>query len=82
MKSGSSPGIDRITPDHSKSTLDSSIVFHLYKLLTFCFRFGKVLPSFKKGILVPILKKPSLDPSHVKITDLLLCQLMCKLPEM
>ena len=62
MKSGSSPGIDGITPDHLRSALNSPIVFHLCKLLTVCFIFGMVPTTFKKGILVPILKKPSLDP--------------------
>ena len=63
MKSGSSPGIDGITPDHLKRALNSPIVFHLCKLLMVSFRFGMLPTSFKKGIFVPILKKPSLDPS-------------------
>ena len=33
------------------------------KLLTTCFRTGVVPTSFTKGILVPILKKPTLDPA-------------------
>ena len=83
MKSGSSPGIDGITPDHLKSALNSPIVFHLCKLLTVCFRFGMVPTSFKKGILVSILKKPSLDPSIAKnYRPVIVSSVISKLAEM
>ena len=39
------------------------IVSHLCYLFTICFRFGVVPCSFENGILVPLLKKPSLDAS-------------------
>ena len=60
LKFGSSPGSDSVSTEHSSHT---SLVYHLCNIFTYCFRYGKVLTGGTRGLLVPILKKPSLDPS-------------------
>ena len=62
LKSGCSPGIDLITPEHLKFSIGSPLTLHLSTLLTLCLRFGVVPSAFCSGLLVPILKKSSLDP--------------------
>ena len=44
----------------------SDILLHLCNLLSYCFKLCAVPYSFTDGILVPILKKSSLDPSLPK----------------
>ena len=56
-------GVDFISSEHVKYARESSITLHFCKLLTTCFRTGVVPTSFTKGILVPILKKSTLDPA-------------------
>ena len=60
---GSSPGIDGIVSEHLKYAINSGIARHLSVMLSLCLRYGIVLISFTKGVLVPLLKKPTLDPS-------------------
>ena len=64
LNSGSAPGIDGVTAGHVKSAINSSLVSHLCSLLSLCFKFSIVPNSVTKGILVPLLKKPSLDQSN------------------
>ena len=52
--------------EHLKFASNSGVILHLCKLLTVCFQFGLVPTSFTKGILIPILKKPTQDPSQPK----------------
>ena len=66
MKPGCAPGTDGITSEHLKFASNSGVILHLCKLLTVCFQFGLVPTSFTKGILIPILKKPTQDPSQPK----------------
>ena len=63
LNSGSAPGIDGVTAGHVKSAINSSLVSHLCLLLSLCFKFSIVPDSVTKRILVPLLKKPSLDQS-------------------
>ena len=49
--------------EHLKYAAESSIVKHLSSMLTLCIKFGIVPKSFSSGLLVPLLKKPTLDPS-------------------
>ena len=66
MKVGCSPGTDGITSEHVKYASNTNIVFHLCKLFTYCFKFSIVPTCFTKGLLIPILKKPTLNPGIAK----------------
>ena len=46
-----------------KHAVNTDLVLHLCKIFTVCFRCGVVPINFTNGLLVPILKKPTLDPS-------------------
>ena len=60
---GSSPSIDGIVSEHLKYAINSGIVRHLSVMRSLCLRYGIVPISFTKGVLVPLLKKPTMDPS-------------------
>ncbi len=64
LNSGSAPGIDGIMAEHLKYALNSRIVNHISVMLSICFKYGIVPASFSQGLLVPLLKKPTLDPTH------------------
>ena len=49
--------------EHLKYAVESRIPFVLSCILTLCVQYHIVPASFMKGILVPPLKKPSIDPS-------------------
>ena len=46
-----------------KHALDSNLVEYLSVMFTLCLQFELVPESFKKGLLVPILKKCNIDPN-------------------
>lgn len=66
LKLGCSAGIDGIQSEHLKFTSDTGIIKHISKMLTLCFRFGIVPKSSTRGLLIPVLKKPTLDPTLPK----------------
>ena len=83
LKLGSSAGIDGITPEDVRFSVDSPIAIHLCKLLTVIFRTGTMPKDFCKGILVPILKKSSLEPSVPKnYRPIIISPVLSKLVEM
>ena len=63
LKSGCSAGYYGITSEHLKHALGSNLIGNLCYLFTYCFQFGVVPTNFTKGLLIPLLKKPSLDPT-------------------
>ena len=63
IKLGCSPGSDAITGEHVRYAANTNIVLHLCQLFTVCFKNGIVPTKFKNGILIPILKKATLDPT-------------------
>ena len=63
LKIGCSPGSDGVTAEHIKYAINSDIVIQLCQLFTLCFQYGVVPFSFTQEILVPLLKKPTLDPT-------------------
>jgi len=63
LKSGCAAGVDNVTPEHLKFSLSSSVPMRLSIMLSLCLRFGCVPDAFKTGLLIPILKKNTLDPS-------------------
>ena len=66
LKSETAPGIDGIQPEHLKYSLNSNLPSLLSNLFTVCLRFGIIPDSFCKELLVPVLKKSSLDPTVPK----------------
>ena len=66
LKTGCSPGSDGIMSEHIVNSRNSGIVLHLCNLFTVCFRYGLVPSKFTNGLLVPILKKATLDRSVAK----------------
>ena len=63
LNNGCSPGMDGIMAEHLKYAIDSHVTFLFGYMLTLCIQFHVVPKSFTKGILIPILKKATLDPS-------------------
>ena len=63
LKLGSAPGPDGISGEHLKHAVNTDLILHLCNIFTVCFRCGVVPINFTNGLLVPILKKPTLDPS-------------------
>ena len=63
LKPGCSPGTDGITSEHIKYANCNPLILHLCNVFTVCFKYGIVPSSFTNGLLVPILKKATLDPS-------------------
>ena len=66
IKLGCSPGSDAITGEHVRYAANTNIVLHLCQLFTVCFKNGIVPTKFKNGILIPILKKATVDPTIEK----------------
>ena len=66
LNSGCSPGMDGIMSEHLKYAIDSDVPVILSHILTMCIQFHIVPLSFVYGVLVPLLKKPTLDPSVPK----------------
>ena len=66
LKPNSAPGGDGVTAEHLRFASDTSLMLHLCRLFTICFTYGVVPSGLTKGILVPILKKSSLDPTLAK----------------
>ena len=68
LRQGCAAGIDGITAEHIKWASRSNVIQYMCSMLTLCtcIRFGVVPDSFTKGLLIPILKKPNIDPSVPK----------------
>ena len=66
LKGGTAAGHDGITPEHVKYALKTKLPLYISDLLSTCLKYGLVPDSFRIGVLVPILKKRSLDPSVAK----------------
>ena len=62
LKLGCSAGVDHITSEHLRYGIDSMLPLHLSSLFSICLRYGVLPESFYTGLLVPILKKSTLDP--------------------
>ena len=63
LNTGCSPGLDGIMTEHLKYSIDSRIPAILSSVLTLCVQYHVVPTSFTRGMLVPLLKKSTLDPS-------------------
>ena len=63
LKSGRAPGLDGITPEHIKYSINSKIPEILCSLFNTCVKYGVLPNQFLKSMLLPIIKKPMLNPS-------------------
>ena len=63
LNSGSAPGCDGIASEHLKLALHSKLPLHLCSLFSLCIRFGILPDYFCQGLLIPILKKYTLNLS-------------------
>ena len=61
LKLNCSAGSDGVTAEHLKYAAGTKLILHLCNLLSTCFNYGVVPESFNHGILVPILKKSTLQ---------------------
>ena len=66
LKPGCTPGIDGITTEHLSNGLKTSLPLYLSTLFSVCLKYGIVPNDFCVGILVPVLKKNTLDPTVPK----------------
>jgi len=60
------PGADRITVEHLKRGNSQRLCTLLASIYTRCLRKGIVPSAFTIGVIVPIFKKPSLNPNEAK----------------
>ncbi len=64
LKSGCTGVHDGILSEHLKWGVESpEFVHHIGTLVTVCLRYGVVPESFRKGTLIPVLKKTTSDPT-------------------
>jgi len=63
LRLGCAPRTDRLMVEHLKHAIGTSVISHLRLMFTLCIQFGAGLSSFGKGLLIPLLKKPTLDLS-------------------
>ena len=66
LKLNCSAGSDGVTAEHLKYAVGTKLILHFCNLLSTCFKYGVVPESFNHGILVPILKKSTLDSTVAK----------------
>ena len=66
LRQGCAAGIDGISAEHLRWSKGSQIIPVLCDMLTLCIRFGLVPDSFTRGLLIPLMKKPNIDPSVAK----------------
>ena len=66
LRLGCAAGIDGVSAEHLKWSRNTRVIPVLCQMLTLCVRFGIVGDSFTKGLLIPLLKKPNIDPSIPK----------------
>ena len=60
---GCAAGIDGVAAEHVKFAKGSRVIEALCSALTVCVQFGVVADSFAQGLLIPLLKKPNVDPA-------------------
>jgi exonuclease III len=83
LKPGCSPGSDGVMSEHIINSSHSNLVYHLCNIFTACFKYGTVPTCFTNGLLVPILKKTTLDPSVPKnYRPVIVSNILSKLVEM
>ena len=62
LKNDCAGGLDCLVSEHFKFGLQTKLPLILSYLFTGCIRFRVLPTAFSEGLLVPIIKKPNLDP--------------------
>jgi hypothetical protein len=65
LKNGTAAGPDDISPEHLTNAKSDSLVFHLADCYRFAFSHQVVPMHLKLSRIVPVLKKPSLNPNDI-----------------
>ena len=63
LKRNSAAGYDGITAEHLMYAMDSNLPLHFSCLFSLCICYGIIPDQFNNGLLVPIIKKATSDPS-------------------
>ena len=63
LKGNTAAGYDGVTAEHLKFATASKLPLHISALFTQCVRFGIIPEQFNNGLVKPLLKKPTLDPT-------------------
>ena len=66
LRHGCAPGADGILGEHLRYAASPQLSILLCDLFNLCFRYAVVPKGFTTGVLVPIHKKPHLDPADPK----------------
>jgi hypothetical protein len=66
LKKGCSPGIDGVTSEHLYYANSEALCHYLQVVLTASLKYTIVPHQFSTGIIVPVLKKPTLNPNQVQ----------------
>ena len=84
LKSGCAHGMDGVLAEHLKHGINCNRFIHqLSVMLSVSLQFGVVPTSFRQGVLVPLLKKPTADPSVAKnYRPIVVSSVLSKLMEM
>jgi hypothetical protein len=83
LNKGVSPGCDAITAEHLSYGLSDKLCVVLAELLSIMFTHSIVPTVFTTGILVPIIKKTTLDPNNVEsYRPVTLTSVFCKITEL
>jgi len=64
LNTSASPGINNIGAHHILHGCNAGLTVYLSVLFTICLRHSVVPESFTQGYMLPIIKKPGLDPSE------------------
>ena len=63
LKGNTAAGYDGVTAEHLKFATASKLPLHISALFTQCVRFGIIPEQFNNGLVIPLLKKPTLNPT-------------------
>ena len=83
LKRGGAPGQDLITAEHLVYGQCEALLTAIAQLLSACFQTSSVPKSFTSGLIIPVLKKPYLDPNSLdNYRPISLTSIMSKLLEL
>ena len=82
LKKGRSAGYDGILAEHLQNAKSAILIDVLCKIFNTCAKLGVVPNSFKTSLLIPILKKPTLNPAEaVNYRPIMVSSVLSKIME-
>ena len=66
LKCGCAPGADGVMTEHLKYATGTRMIHYLSLMFSLCFKYGVIPVTFLNGLIIPLLKKPTLDPAEPK----------------